>query len=189
MPCPPKPADLRQFDGRVRRLRRRPGSTSRPPAFPIARGGGLPGRRTGAQPSTRRRCDRLAHGGHLRAGTDSQSRGPRARQDDSGAGAGWLNLIHVDDAASVVLAAERAEAGPRHYLVSGLPGPRAQYYRQLALLLMPAPQFLVSRRHASLGSARESDKRISNSRLMSELGVRLAYPSFREGLAGIVSAD
>ncbi len=103
---------------------------------------------------------------------------------------GWLNLIHVDDAASVVLAAEQAEAGPRHYLVSdGSPVARRDYYRQLALLLeAPAPRFFAP--DATLPSAvrAKSDKRISNARLVSELGVRLVYPSFREGLAGIVSA-
>ncbi|HVU88086.1 MAG TPA: SDR family oxidoreductase [Pirellulales bacterium] len=103
---------------------------------------------------------------------------------------GWLNLIHVDDAATVVLAAERAEPGPRHYLVSdGCPVARRDYYRQLAsLLAAPAPRFLAP--DATLPSAvrAKSDKRISNTRLVSELGVQLTYPSFREGLAGIVSA-
>jgi nucleoside-diphosphate-sugar epimerase len=103
---------------------------------------------------------------------------------------GWLNLIHVDDAATVVLAADRAETGPRHYLVSdGCPVARRDYYRQLAQLLeAPTPQFLSP--DATLPSAvrANSDKRVSNSRLMSELHVQLAYPSFREGLAGIVSS-
>ncbi len=102
---------------------------------------------------------------------------------------GWLNLIHVDDAATVVLAAEKAEAGPRHYLVSdGSPVPRRDYYRHLAKLLdAPPPRF--AKPDATLPAAvrATSDKRVSNARLRAELGVRLAYPSFREGLAEIVA--
>ena len=69
---------------------------------------------------------------------------------------GWLNLIHVDDAASVVLAAERASAGPHHYLVSdGCPVARRDYYRQLAQLLKaPAPRFVRARCDTSLGRSR-----------------------------------
>ncbi|HEY4313542.1 MAG TPA: SDR family oxidoreductase [Pirellulales bacterium] len=103
--------------------------------------------------------------------------------------AGWLNLIHVDDAASVVLAAEKVARGPRYYLVSdGRPVARRDYYRQLAQLLeAPPPRFIAP--DATLPSAvrAASDKRVSNSRLRNELGVHFAFPSFREGLAGIVA--
>ena len=169
-----------------------PGSTSRPPAFPIAPAGvlaSLPKRRCLSHP-------RGATAIVLRmAGIYGPGRIPNREALEHGKtipapAAGWLNLIHVDDAASVVLAAERAEAGPRHYLVSdGCPVARRDYYRQLALLLeAPDPQFLSP--DATLPSAvrAKSDKRISNSRLMSELDVQLAYPSFREGLASIVAA-
>jgi nucleoside-diphosphate-sugar epimerase len=102
---------------------------------------------------------------------------------------GWLNLIHVDDAASVVLAAATAASGPKHYLVSdGCPIARRDYYAELARLLdAPAPRFVSP--DATLPSAVRSmsDKRVSNARLLSELGVRLAYPSFHEGLAAIVT--
>ncbi len=89
-----------------------------------------------------------------------------------------------------VVASERAIAGPRHYLVSdGCPVSRRDYYRELAHLLeAPAPRFVAP--DATLPSAvrATSDKRVSNARLLGELSVKLAYPTFREGLAGIVTS-
>jgi nucleoside-diphosphate-sugar epimerase len=104
--------------------------------------------------------------------------------------AGYLNLIHVDDAASAVLAAEMAYlALPRCYLVSdGNPVVRGEYYHELARLLgAPAVRF---REPGSTGAATAraaADKRIANSRMLAELGVRLGYPSYREGLSAIVA--
>jgi nucleoside-diphosphate-sugar epimerase len=102
---------------------------------------------------------------------------------------GWLNLIHVDDAASVVLAAAESARGPRHYLVSdGHPVARRDYYRELAgQMHAPPPRFIAP--DATLPSAARaaSDKRVSNARLVAELGVRFAYPSYREGLAAILA--
>jgi len=101
---------------------------------------------------------------------------------------GWLNLIHVDDAATVVLAAEKAAPGPRHYLVSdGFPVARRDYYRQLAkLLAAPPPRFATPDTTLPAAVRATSDKRVSNARLRAELGISLAYPSFREGLAEII---
>ena len=101
---------------------------------------------------------------------------------------GWLNLIHVDDAARVVLAADKAAPPGSLYLVSdGTPIAHREYYTELARLLeAPSPQF--DSPLATLPSAvrSTSDKRVNNARVMHELGVQLAYPSFREGLASIV---
>jgi nucleoside-diphosphate-sugar epimerase len=103
---------------------------------------------------------------------------------------GWLNLIHVDDAASVVLASANAAPGPRCYLVSdGCPIARRDYYTELARLLdAPAPKFAGP--DTTLPSAARSinNKRVSNARLINELDIQLAYPSFREGLAAIVAS-
>jgi nucleoside-diphosphate-sugar epimerase len=101
---------------------------------------------------------------------------------------GNLNLIHVDDAVAVILAAEAHATAPRTYLVSdGRPTPRREFYRRLAeLLAAPSPQFLpLSADSRELRSA--TDKRVDNSRMLRELGVGLRYPSYHEGLAAIVA--
>jgi nucleoside-diphosphate-sugar epimerase len=102
---------------------------------------------------------------------------------------GWLNLIHVDDAAEAVLAAETKGAGGAVYLVSdGQPAVRRDYYVELARLLgAPSPVFSAPAPDSPAAARATTDKRIDNSRMVRELEVKLAYPSFREGLAAIVA--
>jgi len=112
---------------------------------------------------------------------------------------GYLNLIHVDDAARTVLAVEKnfadyhssdnQRALPQTYCVSdGRPGLRREYYTELARLLnAPEPTFTVPCPTSPAAQRAASDKRISNAKLLRELGVEFAYPSFREGLAAIVA--
>jgi nucleoside-diphosphate-sugar epimerase len=104
---------------------------------------------------------------------------------------GWLNLIHVDDAARVALAAEQRIEPPRLYTVSdGRPPQRREYYEELARLLgAPPPQFAEPAIDSPAALRAESNKRVSNARMLAELKVELAYPSFREGLAAIVTAE
>lgn len=111
---------------------------------------------------------------------------------------GYLNLIHVEDAARVVVAAEKKFADyhssdnqpslPQTYCVSdGMPGLRREYYTELARLLnAPEPTFTAPCPTSPAALRAESDKRISNAKLVRDLGVEFAYPSFREGLAAIV---
>jgi nucleoside-diphosphate-sugar epimerase len=103
---------------------------------------------------------------------------------------GALNLIHVDDAAAAALAADERAVPPRTYLVSdGNPVERGRYYEEVARLLgAPLPTFAPVPADAPAAARAGSDKRINNARLLGELGVRLAYPSYREGLAAIVAA-
>ncbi len=102
---------------------------------------------------------------------------------------GYLNLIHIDDAASIVLAAERRAPLPRLYLVSdGQPVERHIYYEELARLLgAPPPRFVPSEPGSPALARSASDKRIDNARMRGELAVHLDYPSYREGLASIVA--
>ena len=102
---------------------------------------------------------------------------------------GYLNLIHVDDAAAAILAADARAQPPRTYVVAdGQPVRRRDFYRCLAELLgRPEPTFVdppPGGRSAERGS---SDKRVRSFRLSLELGVAWEYPSYREGLAAIVS--
>ena len=101
-----------------------------------------------------------------------------------------VNLIHVDDAATVVLAAERRAQPPRTYLVSdGQPIPRREYLSCLAELAgLAAPRFRepTAADAAAPPPRRGGPKRVGNARMLAELGVVLAYPSYREGLAASV---
>jgi nucleoside-diphosphate-sugar epimerase len=101
---------------------------------------------------------------------------------------GWLNLIHVDDAAQVVTTCANCELPAAIYLVSDdRPVPRADYYRLLAKLVgAPEPIF------DSVAVARHScgiNKRCRNRRLREELGVSLSYPDIESGLAHAVKTS
>jgi nucleoside-diphosphate-sugar epimerase len=102
---------------------------------------------------------------------------------------GWLNLIHVDDAARIVLLAEEFAQPPRTYVVSdGHPVLRQAYYTELARLLnAPAPRFTAPPPESSAALRASSDKRIDPRRLFEELRPQLQYPNYQTGLARIVS--
>ena len=89
----------------------------------------------------------------------------------------YLNLIHVDDAASAVVAAAAARpAISRTYVVSdGNPATRGEYAKLLATRLGVAPP--------SFEGGTGIGKRVRNARAVHELGLRLTYLSYRDGLA------
>ncbi len=96
--------------------------------------------------------------------------------------AAWLNLIHVDDAARVVVdIAEHPTASGIVLVADDRPVERGEYYAQLAALVgAPPPRF-----DASQSRARGSgglNKRCSNRRLKSDFGVTLRYPTIETGL-------
>ena len=103
--------------------------------------------------------------------------------------AGWLNLIHVEDAARIVLLAEERVALPRTYVVSdGQPVQRGDYYVELARLLnAPPPRFTDPPPNSPAAVRAASDKRVQPRRMFGELRPQLLYPSYREGLAAIVA--
>lgn len=105
---------------------------------------------------------------------------------------GFLNLIHVDDAADVVAAAatsELRENGPRIYCVSdGHPVQRGEYYSEVARQIGVAPPRFVEPDPNSPRAARAaSSRRVRNDRMLAELRVTLAYPDYRAGLAAILA--
>jgi nucleoside-diphosphate-sugar epimerase len=101
---------------------------------------------------------------------------------------GWLNLIHVEDAAQIVLLAEMRAPLPSLYVVSdGQPVVRGDYYRELARLLgAPSPKFVAPPGGSPAAARAGSDKRVNPAKMLADLQPKLAYPSFREGLAAIV---
>jgi nucleoside-diphosphate-sugar epimerase len=102
-------------------------------------------------------------------------------------------LIHVDDAAEVVIAADSlapSTNAPRIYCVSdGQPVVRGEFYGEAARQIgAPSPRFVEPEPNSPRAIRAESNRRVSNGRMMAELRVKLAYPSYREGLAAILSA-
>jgi nucleoside-diphosphate-sugar epimerase len=103
---------------------------------------------------------------------------------------GWLILIHVNDAARIILLAEERTQPPRTYVVSdGAPVKRADYYAELARLLnAPAPRFVEPNSGKAATERAGSDKRVNPRRLFTELNPTLEFSSYRAGLAAIVSS-
>jgi nucleoside-diphosphate-sugar epimerase len=102
----------------------------------------------------------------------------------------YLNLIHIDDAAQVVVLAAKAEDPATCYCVSdGRPVLRREFYEELARLLdAPSPTFALPESAPAPARRGSGDKRISNERLLADLPVRFEYPSYIEGLAAICSS-
>jgi nucleoside-diphosphate-sugar epimerase len=100
-------------------------------------------------------------------------------------------LVHVDDAATSVIAADRLphfDDGPRVFCVSdGNPVQRGEYYREVARLIgAPPPQFVAPDPNSPRAARAASDRRVRNDRMLAELGVKLKYPDYRAGLAAIL---
>lgn len=92
----------------------------------------------------------------------------------------WLNLIHVEDAVSTVLAAAVRRQIAAMYLVSDdRPITRLEYYETLASLVnAPPPKFQA----VSDVERAQLNKRCSNRRMRQELGVNLQFPDINTGL-------
>jgi nucleoside-diphosphate-sugar epimerase len=110
---------------------------------------------------------------------------------------GWLNLIHVDDAARIVVAADawlavQDEAETPHiFCVSDCaPVCREEYYGQAARLLgAPPPRFISPPPDSPASQRAAANRRVRNAKMRETFGISLDYPSYREGLAAILSAE
>jgi nucleoside-diphosphate-sugar epimerase len=101
-----------------------------------------------------------------------------------------FNRIHVQDIANVLLRSMAAPAPGRIYNVADdLPAPSADLVTYACGLLKVKPPKEIPFEQAILSPmAREfwaDNKRISNRRIKDELGVELAYPTYRDGLDAI----
>jgi nucleoside-diphosphate-sugar epimerase len=110
---------------------------------------------------------------------------------------GWLNLIHVDDAAAIIVAIDKWAAanpitdGPKVFCVSdGHPVVRGDYYREVARLSgAPEPQFVEPDPGSPAAARARSDNRISNHKLLETLNYKFQHPDYRTGLAAILGGD
>jgi len=101
-----------------------------------------------------------------------------------------FNRIHVDDIAGVVRASINAPAPGRIYNVADdLPAPSSDLVTYACGLLNVRPPKEIPFEKAVLSPmAREfwaDNKRIDNQRMKNELGVKLRYPTYRQGLDAI----
>lgn len=98
----------------------------------------------------------------------------------------YLNLIHVDDLAAMVMAVSSANMKFDLYCASdGEPVRRKEYYEYISKLgNWPQPVFESRLQPVTGRSGFRSDgnKKVRNNRIQTELAVRLEYPSYREGL-------
>lgn len=94
----------------------------------------------------------------------------------------WMNFIHRDDAASVVIAAlDRGRPGAIYHATDAHPARRRDVVAWIASRLNIVP---ARNTHGDTGKGRRAtNRRVSAETSRRELGVRLAYPSFREGFA------
>jgi nucleoside-diphosphate-sugar epimerase len=103
----------------------------------------------------------------------------------------FFNRIHVDDIAAAVEPAFAAPADGTFNVADDLPAPPQDVVAFAAELLgFPAPPeepFETADLTPMARSFYGENKRVRNERLKRELGVRLAYPSYREGLAAILA--
>jgi nucleoside-diphosphate-sugar epimerase len=93
---------------------------------------------------------------------------------------GFLNLIHVDDGATIVgRLSERDALQPTYLIIDDRPVRRREYYSLLARLVgsrEPTFQFPAST------AGRGLNKRCSNARVKAELGDVLRFPTIESGL-------
>jgi len=131
---------------------------------------------------------RLGPGTALRlAGIYGPGRLPRVDDLRSGAALAadpdsWLNLIHVDDAAAVVMAvADHVSPGPLYVVSDGHPVRRRDFYARLAsLTASPPPRWTPPH-----PDARGGDKQVDPRRVFAEIGPVLAHPDALSALTGI----
>jgi nucleoside-diphosphate-sugar epimerase len=105
-----------------------------------------------------------------------------------------FNRIHIRDIAGTIRASISAPSPGRIYnLADDLPAPSPDLVTYACGLLNIDPPPETPFNQAVLSPmAREfwaDNKRIDNSRIKNELGVRLAYPTYREGLDAILAAE
>lgn len=94
---------------------------------------------------------------------------------------GFLNLIHVEDGARAVIAAEeRGRPGETYLVADDTPVRRREFYSHLAHLLGTPPARFEDR------ASSVANRRISNRKARSELGFVPRFPSYVEGLAASV---
>jgi nucleoside-diphosphate-sugar epimerase len=109
------------------------------------------------------------------------------------AGTQVFSRIHVDDIATVLLASiAKPRPGAIYNICDDEPAAQAEVVAYAATLLGVPPPQLIPLAEAGLSPMARSfyndNKRVSSALIKRELGVTLAYPNYRAGLAAILAA-
>jgi nucleoside-diphosphate-sugar epimerase len=96
----------------------------------------------------------------------------------------WLNLIHIDDAATAAIAAlDRPEAGDLYVATDDRPVPRREYYALVARTLgLEPPPFAPPKPGSSAAGRDDSNKRASCRKIKAALGLSWTYPDILTGV-------
>ena len=105
-----------------------------------------------------------------------------------------FSRIHVDDIAAVLAASiARPDPGAVYNVCDDDPAPPGDVIAEAARLLGQDPPPEVRFEEADMSPMARSfyseSKRVRNDRIRTELGVSLAYPTYREGLAAILAVE
>jgi len=105
-----------------------------------------------------------------------------------------FSRIHVEDIATVLMASINAPApGDIYNLCDDLAAPPEDVIGYAAALLGVAPPVAVAFNDADLSPMARSfyaeSKRVQNDRIKRDLGVRLAYPTYRDGLRALLKGE
>ncbi|MEL6317923.1 MAG: SDR family oxidoreductase, partial [Pseudomonadota bacterium] len=107
-----------------------------------------------------------------------------------------FSRTHVEDIATVLAASiARPNPGAAYNVCDDLPAPPQDVIAHAAELLglAPPPEVSFEEAKAEMSPMAVSfyaeSKRVSNARIKEELGVALAYPTYREGLAALLAAE
>lgn len=103
--------------------------------------------------------------------------------------AGYLNLIHREDAAAAVVAAWQRQTDRRRlYLVADdQPVIRRAFYEQIAHLTGSPPPVFAPTAQPALSARSGGNKRIWNRRMRRDLLPRMVYPSYLQGLPDLLA--
>jgi nucleoside-diphosphate-sugar epimerase len=104
-----------------------------------------------------------------------------------------FSRIHVEDIATILLASmARPDPGAAYNVADDEPAPPREVIEHACDLLgvarPPLEPFDPARLSPMAASFYAENKRVHNDRIKGELGVRLAYPTYREGLAALLAA-
>ena len=112
----------------------------------------------------------------------------RAGLTVTGRGDSWLNLIHVDDAVSAILACEKVGSSFETYIVADdRPVLREEYYGLLAQLVGGTPPTFNPDDERARGSG-GLNKRCSNKKLRQNLNWEPKFPTIATGLAASINS-